>query len=390
MNSRDSWMKLIVLVVALVVGCLLGEVGSRLVLNPADYLTAKTVPDDILGIRIASNSSGFDEWGFRNKRVPSTTDIVAVGDSHTYGNTATMNDAWPSVVARATGREVYNLGLGGYGPNQYYHLLKTKGRMLHPKQVLCGLYMGDDFENAFLVTYGLEYWSSLRSGDWKNVSADIWGLSDHPVWGAAVRNWFSENSMVYRLVVHGPVLGMLKANMQFGQAATESDPNTTTLVVEDEGIREAFRPLSIAQRLDQNSAPVREGMRITFHLLKEMDEICRQEGCRFLVVIIPTKEAVFADYFDRTPGAYLREAVARVIAGEKSAKKALINFLDDAGVDHLDVLPALQRSVGNQLYAQSTRDMHPGKNGYKVIGEAVAEYLRSSRGAGSALSASGI
>lgn len=380
MSFRDSMMKWTVLVIALFLGLLLGELGSRLILNPADYLSVKTVSDDILGIRIASNSSGFDEWGFRNKRVPSAADIVAVGDSHTYGNTATMNEAWPSVVAGATGREVYNLGLGGYGPNQYYHLLKTKGRTLHPKQVVCGLYMGDDFENAFLVTYGLEYWSSLRSGDFKNVSADIWGLSDHPVWGAAVRNWFSENSMVYRLVVHGPLLGMLKASVQFEQVTMESDPNTTTLVVEEEGIREAFRPLSIAQRLDQGSAPVREGMRITFHLLKEMNEICRQEGCRFLVVIIPTKETVFADHFARTPGVHLREALDRVIASEQSVKKALIEFLDGAGVEYLDVLPALKRSVRNHLYAQSTRDMHPGKNGYKVIGDFVAEHLQGQAG----------
>jgi hypothetical protein len=373
-------MKWIVLVIALVLGFLLAEVGSRLVLSPADYLSAKTVPDNILGIRIAPNSSGFDEWGFRNKRVPSAADIVALGDSHTYGNAATMNDAWPSVVARVTGHEVYNLGLGGYGPNQYHHLLNTKGRTLHPKQVVCGLYMGDDFENAFLVTYGLEYWSSLRSGDWKNVSADIWGLSDPPVWGAAIRNWFSENSMVYRLVVHGPLLGMLKASAQFGQVTTENDPNATTLVVEDEDIREVFRPLSMAQRLDQDSAPVREGMRITFHLLKEMNEICRQEGCHFLVVIIPTKETVFADHFARIPRVHLRDAVDRVVASEQSAKKALTEFLDVAGIEHLDVLPALKRSVRKHLYALSTRDMHPGRNGYEVIGDVVAEYLQGQPG----------
>lgn len=386
MDSKDSKMKWVVLVISLNLGLLLGEGGARLILNPADHLSARTVPDDILGIRIAPSSSGFDEWGFRNKRVPPTVDIVAVGDSHTYGNTATMHDSWPSVVSQATGREVYNLGLGGYGPNQYYHLLKTKGRTLHPKQVVCGLYMGDDFENAFLVTYGLEHWSSLRSGDWKNVSANIWGISDPPVWGASIRNWFSENSMVYRLLVHGPFLAMLKTSVEFGQ---ETDSNTIMLVVEDQGIREAFRPLSIAQRLDQNAAPVREGMRITFHLLKEMNEICRQEGCRFLVVIIPTKETVFAEYFARNPAIRLHDAVDRVIASEQSAKNALIEILDKAGVEHLDVLPALKRSVWNHLYAQSTRDMHPGKNGYKVIGEAVAEYLRSSVQGSSGLPAFG-
>ena len=45
-------------------------------------------------------------------------------------------------------------------------------------------------------------------------------------------------------------------------------------------------------------------------------------------------------------------------------------------IEHLDMLPALKRSAGKQLYAQTTRDMHPGKNGYRVIGEAVAEYLK--------------
>src|SRR5690349_3130067 len=140
--------KFIIVLVSVVIGVLLSEASSRLILNPADYLSAKTIPDSVLGITIAPNSSGFDEWGFRNRGVPSTADIVAIGDSHTFGNAAAMNDSWPSVVARVTGREVYNLGLGGYGPNQYYHLLTNKALKLHPKWILCGVYMGDDFENA--------------------------------------------------------------------------------------------------------------------------------------------------------------------------------------------------------------------------------------------------
>jgi lysophospholipase L1-like esterase len=62
---------------------------------------------------------------------------------------------------------------------------------------------------------------------------------------------------------------------------------------------------------------------------------------------------------------------------ERSARKALVEFLAGAGIAHLDTLPALKQSVGNKLYAQHTRDMHPGKNGYRVIGEAVAEYLKN-------------
>jgi hypothetical protein len=377
MKLKQTIAKVIILVVSFSVGVLLCEAGARLILNPADYLSAEIIRDNVLGITIAPNSPGFDEWGFRNRRVPSTADVVAIGDSHTFGNMAAMDDSWPSVVARATGLEVYNLGLGGYGPNQYYHLLTTRGLKLHPKWVICGLYMGDDFENAFSITYGLDHWSSLRNGRWDNVNADIWGTSESRVWGAGLRNWLSEHSMVYRLVFHGPLLALMKETIRFRQVSTDSDPYTTALIVDDQNIREAFRPIGMAERLDLNSGPVREGMRITFDLLKEMERLCRQEGCRFLVVIIPTKETVFSDYLEKNSGLHLHEAIDRIIVNERSAKSALVESLDSARIDYLDSLPPLKGSVANHLYAQTTRDMHPGKNGYRVIGEAVAEFLRT-------------
>jgi hypothetical protein len=55
------------------------------------------------------------------------------------------------------------MGLGGYGPNQYFELLKTKALPLKPRMVICGLSMTDDFDNAFHLTYGLDYWAYLRA-----------------------------------------------------------------------------------------------------------------------------------------------------------------------------------------------------------------------------------
>jgi hypothetical protein len=376
MTVKRATTNAIILLASISISILICEALSRLILNPADYLSPRMKSDRILGHTIDPASSGFDEWGFRNKSIPSTADIVAVGDSHTYGNTATMGDSWPSVLARMTGLEVYNLGLGGYGPNQYYYLLKNKGLMLHPKWVVCGLYMGDDFENAFSITYGLDYWASLRKGRYDNVRADNWDPGP-PVLGASVRNWLSSQSMIYRLLFHGPVLTMVKEAIQFKHVFARSDPFTTALIADDQRIREAFRPIGISERLDQNSDPIREGMRITFHLLNEMDSMCRQEGCRFLVVIIPTKETVFGDYLEKNSQLHLHEALDRVITNERSARKALFEYLDRSGIAYLDTLSALKLSVGEQLYAHTTRDMHPNKNGYKIIGEAVAGYLRT-------------
>lgn len=373
--SRAVLIKVMTLGVSLALGVFGCEVLSRFALNPADFLSPRMVKDDVLGITVAPHSSGFDEWGFRNREVPRIADVVTVGDSHTYGNTSKMDDAWPSVVARATKLQVYNLGLGGYGPNQYYHLLTTKGLKLHPKWVVCGIYMGDDFENAFMITYGLDHWASLRKGQWKDINPDIWGAAAPPVWGADIRNWLSEHSMVYRLIFHSPVFAILKEAVRFNQVSEKIDPYATALIVEDQNIREAFRPIGMAERLDKNSGPVQEGMRITFHLLKEMDRACKQAGCTFLTVIIPTKETVFAEYIAKDPHLHLRDALEQVIVNEQSVKKDLVEFLSSEGIAHVDALPALRRSVKDQLYAQTTRDMHPGKNGYRVIGDTVVEYL---------------
>ena len=102
------------------------ELIARLILNPVDYLSPVLVRDEILGIRLPGKSGGHDKWEFRNAKVPETAEIVALVDFHSYGNTAKMNEAWPKVLARLTGKNVYSLAMGGCGPNQHYYLLRTK------------------------------------------------------------------------------------------------------------------------------------------------------------------------------------------------------------------------------------------------------------------------
>jgi hypothetical protein len=365
---------------ALVIGSLLislvaCEAAAQLVLNRADYLSVTVQSDPILGITIPPHSSGMDAWGFRNEGVPDASEIVAIGDSHTFGNTATMNDAWPMVVSRETGRTVYNLGLGGYGPNQYFRLFETRALSLHPKVVLVGLYMGDDFENAYSMTYGLDYWAFLRSRSAPAVEADIWLEAEQPGAFKKLRSWLSRESILYRVLVHGSVGGFLKEIIRFRIAEAQTDPQLTSLVVDTEQIREAFRPVGIASRVDQSSPQIKEGMSITFYLISEMNRLCREQHCQLGIVIIPTKETVFAEYLQRAPRLHLQEVIDQVVANERAARRELFTFLDAAGIPYVDTLPALKRAVHQRLYAPTTADMHPSGNGYRVIAGAVAPFV---------------
>jgi hypothetical protein len=365
---------LAVFAVAIGIGLLLCELGARLILNPADYLSQNPRPDKILGAVLDARGSGYDEWGFRNKKVPTSVDIVAIGDSHTFGNTAKMDESWPYVLGRVRGASVYNMGLGGYGPNQYYHLLKTKALPLKPKMIVCGLYMGDDFENAFRITYGLEHWSYLRElPEDKQVNANIWEVAQAAGWNRRFRTWLSRNSVVYKLVFHGPLLGRIKGNLQIENASRLYD-STATLIIKEKNISEAFLPKGILLRLDQEREGVREGMRITFKLLKEMDQLCRQNNIQFVVAVIPTKETVFSEYLEgkKMP---LSEVIDRLIANERKAREKVFKFLGESDIRHVDTLPALKRSIEHELYARTAVDIHPSNNGYKVIAEAISSAL---------------
>lgn len=377
MKLRAIFLNLAIFAGSAVVGLLLCESGLRLFLRPADYLGVEMVKDDALGAVPSTHTraGGFDAWGFRNKKVPVEADIVAIGDSHTYGNTATMVDSWPYALGRLTGLRVYNMALGGYGPNQYFYLL-PKALKLKPHLVICGLYMGDDFENAFLITYGLDHWAYLRELPDKNVDPDIWPTEPRSGWFKTTRVWLARHSVAYQLLFHGPLAGLIHGDYQVRHASELYPGSATTLSVPEKNILEAFLPVGIFHRINQGSPAVREGMRITFRLLKEMNEVSRQNGADFLVVVIPTKESVFSTYIERNSQLPLYNVLNDVIVNERLARKNLFDFLNDASIHYVDALPSLQGSVEQQLYARTAADIHPNKNGYRVIAEAVAEVLK--------------
>jgi hypothetical protein len=379
MKIRKLIINLAVFVASVGVGLLLCEFGSRLVLNPADYLNVAMVKDPVLGrTPSATARGGFDALGFRNRTVPETAEIVAIGDSQTYGNAATMDDSWPYALGRLTGRHVYNMGLGGYGPNQYYEILKTKALALKPRMVICGLSVTDDFDNAFHLTYGLEYWAYLRALPGVKVDFDTWdtGANITPSLQKKMRLWLSKHSVVYQLVVHAGWGERLNGELQIRNAAKLYPGLATSLIIPEKHIEEAFQPTGGLHGLDQNRESVREGMRITFELLKEMNETCQKNHIQFLVVVIPTKEMVFSQYLEHNPKIALSDVVDKLLVDERVALGRTFKFLSDANIPYVDPLAALQKSADQGLFSRSAADMHPNKNGYRIIAEAVAEHLK--------------
>ena len=108
------------------VGVGLGEVVLRAYehMKVRDRVTLERdqVPDPRLVFRLSANAPGHDALGFRNATVQPRVDVVAVGDSMTWGINASREEAWPQVLGRRAARSVYQMAHGGYGPVQYLAL----------------------------------------------------------------------------------------------------------------------------------------------------------------------------------------------------------------------------------------------------------------------------
>ena len=245
---------------------------------------------------------------------------------------------------------------------------------MNPRMVICGLYLGDDFDNALKITYGLDHWKSLRDPRFLEAGGgwDIWEQPASPRWHKKVRIWLSSHSLVYKLAVHG-LMGRLKGGVQVKNASKLYGP-TPTLIVEEKNLLEAFQPKNILSGLDQDDDKVKEGMRITFRLLQEMHETCRSRNIAFVVAVISTKELVFADFLEHNEGLPLSDVLDRLILNQRRARERLFAFFKDTHIPYIDTLSAMQGAIGREkLYANSALDMHPNANGYRIIAEAIAK-----------------
>ena len=95
-----------------------------------------------------TNSDGFRERSFNN--IPKDSKkILLIGDSVTFGHGVNQNEAFPQQLQKILpdGWVSLNLGVGGWGPSQYYLAAKKYIKELKPKLVVLSFYSGNDFND---------------------------------------------------------------------------------------------------------------------------------------------------------------------------------------------------------------------------------------------------
>jgi lysophospholipase L1-like esterase len=128
----------------------------------ANPLSAKHVG---LGI----NSDGFrsPEFFDDSSSARNALTVMILGDSFTWGASATpITDSFPDALRKA-GYRVHNLGIPGIGPRQYQRMADEYLPRLKPDVVVVALFLGNDFLDAqWEPPRGRPPYYVIEGGDW--------------------------------------------------------------------------------------------------------------------------------------------------------------------------------------------------------------------------------
>jgi lysophospholipase L1-like esterase len=285
-----------------------------------------------------------DAHGFNNADPwPARAEIVAIGDSLTFGYGVAPDEAWPTLIARALpDKTVINLGLIGAGPQQYLRVYETFGVPLEPKILLVGFFLANDL------------WDAERFDAW--LKSGVGG--NYLVW----RDFGPEtNGLILSL---GEILrdsylyNWARFVRQSYRNWRAAEPKDLPLA---DGSRVKLRP----DHLVEMTAYIEPGNRIfdlTLDALERIDAIATSHGTHVIVVLQPGKEETYLPLLDGTladPGAPLR--------AELRAR----------GIEYLDLLPAFREraAAGAKLFYEF--DGHPNAEGYRLTAQGILAHLES-------------
>lgn len=378
-GTKRKLAALLLVSVSSALAVLLAEAGLRLALNPADFLHATLVSDSVLGHRIRPLTTGHDALGFRNREVPGHANVVAIGDSFTYGVSAPRDGSWPQQLSGLLGETVYNMGLGGYGPLQYLQLARATARQLNPRVWVVGLYFGNDLMDSYYVAHGLPHWKEWRLSVRPSgalTEFDKAGMAGPKKRFAGLRDWLSRHCLLYS-VARATVLQHL-ASQEREEMVRQSAPDVQWSWRDPAkvDVRTVFTPQVRLAAVDLDSGPVREGLQISQRALAAIQTEADSQGVKLILVLIPTKERAYCAQLKLT-ATTLPASHATLCVAEDKTKAELMRYISERGIHTVDATQALEAQIERhvQLYPVDS-DGHLQSSGYAVIAKLAADAVR--------------
>jgi hypothetical protein len=350
------------------------------------------IPDQRLGLRGNAAYPDHDEWGYRNPARPARAEVVALGDSQTYGTGVRRDEAWPPALERRLGVNVYNMGNPNFGAPHYWLELEH-ALSLEPHVVLVTVYFGNDFYDAFrLAAINAEVGAFVdgevldraQALEAQAPLATIGQTLFEPTVGerrelGTVRRLLSQYSRSYSLA--STLSRRLSERARLPQVESREFASTwRSLTAERRALASAYdgddwrtilTPLYRREVVDYRDPRIEAGLAVIRASLAHITERCQEAGVRLIVVFIPTKENVFAGRIHHLEA---HAPLPQLVADEEALKQTLVEDLEALDVEYVDLLGPL-RGAPAQPYFEDL-DGHPSVAGHEAIATEIDRILK--------------
>lgn len=299
----------------------------------------------------------YDKHGFRNAGGDRDGDVVVLGDSFIEIGESDA-DLFTRRLEGISGLRAVNLGLAWYGPFQYLEVLKRYGVERKPKYAVLSFFEGNDLKDI------LEYVHWTRGGDYYHFN-----LSSKGVLGR------------YRLAVRETI-----------QYLTEGGkPSEGTRVAKESQDGAAVHPDLVDLELGDKPFKARFGYAINTaeipqivrsdewkdlrQLLTEFRKVCAEHRIVPVLMFIPTKAHIYAEYSTELSGTNWTSIRKQQIAAKDNVRNAITGVANELQIHMLDLTPVFETSArkGEMLYYPF--DTHWNQAGRQAAAEAVAKAL---------------
>lgn len=354
------------LMVSSIVSLVILEIGLRLFTPFPINQKSNTISHEQLGYIMDTEMDGIDKHGFRNGPL-SSIDVVALGDSNTYGFNVSSNESWPKLLGKELKKNVYNFGVGGYGILQYKYLLH-KAISLNTKVIILGLYLPNDLNDVCKLLSSNQYWS-LELRDIQIDSSRCLHAKQYspPKQNrkVTIKSWFKEN------LATASILSQIKFHLSLLKKVEDNDIMNGIVINEKElkTIIKFDRIHAHKKYMDLTKPNIELGYEMLLSFLLEAKKQTEINNIRFGVVFIPSKERVFYSYLMKKnydlPAEY-----HELVLNENELKRRVTKNLKKIRVDFTDTLPEMENALLKYGQIYPLRDEgHPLAIGYQIYAD---------------------
>jgi len=385
-----SWTKsknLLLFTISIALSLLIAEVGIRFVRPMITYseltklIGSYYAPDQNNTFTIKKNYQGYESTmdgrglaivttnseGFRSTREANaiSSNILIIGDSYTFGVYVNDDETYPSIIEQTLNVpekfRVINAGYtSGHETDQQYSWFQRNFSKIKPKIVVWGVFLGNDI-------FGIspQYWSEKNSEGLpvKYINPNIYVDSFGRIRAKEFNPLNTVNTQTYYKI---PVL----RELHLWIAANRVLDRVKRVFETDDG-KEISKGGYIASNWNhiygEYSDEFLQKEDIFLKLLNSANQICEENGCKFVVALHPINFMVQANLMNKViPN-------NEFFGLEPTYYQRLGAKLKDMDIKYIDIHKNMIASPGT--YFPKNGEVHYDSNGNKFAGELIANYL---------------